>query len=674
MADVTYRPDAEWLESDGLGGFASGTVSGIRSRRYHALLLVATTPPTGRFVLVNGFDAWVETARGTFPLSAQRYTPDVVHPDGARRIERFDADPWPRWTLALEDGTRIEQEIFARHGEPVVAVGWRLAMPRTSAPEGVRLFVRLFFSGRDYHALHHENGGFRFEPEGPAQHLRFHPYAGLPEVHVATNGMYRHAPDWYRNFFYAEERGRGLDHVEDLAAPGVWSWDLAAGDAVLLLSTRDGECADAAGSFRAARAAEATRRAGFASPLHRAADAYIVQRGHGRTVLAGFPWFTDWGRDTFIALRGLCLASGRLDDAHDILVEWAGAVSQGMLPNRFPDGRETPEFNSVDASLWYVIAVHELSERLAMTGRDLPPESARHLDDAVQAILTGYAGGTRFRIHADADGLLAAGEPGWQLTWMDAKVGDRVITPRIGKPVEVQALWLNALWTARRLSPRWQRFYDRGVESFRRRFWNAGRGCLYDVIDVDHEPGRVDERLRPNQIYAVGGLPLVVIEPDRARQVVNVVERELWTPLGLRSLARGEPEYVSRYEGGVLARDSAYHQGTVWPYLAGAFIEAWVRVRGGTAEAKHEARARFFTPLLRHLDEAGIGHLSEIADAEPPHTPRGCPFQAWSLGELLRAREVLLAAAPGAPGAGAFRSTAAAGAATAAARDEIAPR
>src|SRR5215510_13856645 len=226
---------SEWLETDGLGGFTSGTVSGIRTRRYHALLLAATTPPTGRFVLVNGFDAWVETPRGSFALTSQRYTPDVVHPDGARRMERFDAEPWPRWSFRLEDGTRIEQEIVLQHGEPLAGLRWRLETP--AAAGEVRLCVRLFFSGRDYHALHHENAGFRFDPENRGRHLRFRPYPGVPDVHVLSNADYRHASDWYRNFLYTEERDRGLDAVEDLASPGIWSWDLGAAEAVLLLST-----------------------------------------------------------------------------------------------------------------------------------------------------------------------------------------------------------------------------------------------------------------------------------------------------------------------------------------------------------------------------------------------------------------------------------------------------
>ena len=634
--------DAEWLEPDGLGGFASGTVTGRRTRRYHALLLPATSPPTGRVVLVNGFAAWVETPAGRFALSSQRYAPGVIHPDGNDRLIDFRADPWPTWTYRLDDGTRVEQELFVPRGRPAVAVRWRLL----DAAPAARLFVRPLMSGRDYHSLHHENPGFRFDPDRDGDRVVWHPYPGVPGIEVRSNGTYSHDPVWYRNFEYTAERDRGLDSTEDLASPGTFAWNLGAGDAVWLLAAvgpegRSPSDRPATGWFAELRQAEADHRARFPSRLHRAADAYLVRRGIGKTVIAGYPWFTDWGRDTFIALRGLCLATGRFDDARDILLDWAGTVSEGMLPNRFPDHGDTPEFNSVDASLWYVVAVAEYLQRVRPT-RDV----RRQLESAVLEIVAGYARGTRFGIRADGDGLLAAGEPGVQLTWMDAKVGDWVVTPRVGKPVEVQALWLNALHAAGQIAPEWDRLLSRGLESFRSRFWNEAGGCLFDVIDVDHVPGTSDPSFRPNQVFAVGGLPLTLLDRRRARQVVDAVESRLLTPVGLRSLAPGEPGYAGTYAGGVRERDGVYHQGTVWPWLVGPFAEAWVRVRGNGPEAKREARRRFVRPLLRHLDEAGLGHVSEIADADPPHAPKGCPFQAWSVGELLRLDLAVLADDP----------------------------
>jgi predicted glycogen debranching enzyme len=314
-----------------------------------------------------------------------------------------------------------------------------------------------------------------------------------------------------------------------------------------------------------------------------------------------------------------------------------------MLPNRFPDSGEQAEFNAVDASLWYVIAVHELLE-LAGRGQTLiPPSDEAALRGAIDRIVEGYAAGTRFGIHVDDDGLLMAGRPGFQLTWMDARVGDRVITPRIGKPVEIQALWLNALAIAARTSSRWREVFERGRVSFVERFWNT-RGYLSDVVDVDNVPGTRDDAFRPNQILAVGGLPISLIGRARAKQIVSAVERRLLTPFGLRSLAPGEPEYRARYDGDSASRDAAYHQGTVWPWLIGPFVEAWLRAHGDTAATRAEARQRFLQPLLEHLEAGGLGHVSEIVDADAPFTPRGCPFQAWSLGELIRLERVILSA------------------------------
>jgi predicted glycogen debranching enzyme len=630
----------EWLEADGLGGFASGTSTGIRTRRYHALLLTAATPPTGRMVLVNGFDAWVETPEGKFSLTSQCYAPDIIGGDGAMRIEGFGWEPWPHWIFKLEDGTRIEQEIFVARNEPVTCISWKVLGPR----KDVRLFVRPFLSGRDYHALHKSNPALRFDAEVKPNRVVWQPYHDVPAVAALSNGEYSHEPLWYYSFLYEEERSRGLDCEEDLAAPGVFSWDLSKQKAALVLTTRDHAARSWSRSVKPfelltrLRDTEKKRRETFPSRLHRAADAYVVQRGAGRTIVAGYPWFTDWGRDTFIAVRGLCLATGRLADARDILLAWANSVSEGMLPNRFPDHGEQPEFNSVDASLWYIIAVYEYLQTSKVDDAD-----KKLLIAATEQIINGYVQGTRYGIHMDSDGLLACGVPGIQLTWMDAKVGDWVVTPRIGKPVEVQALWLNALKIAGQFSLKWESLFDRGLASFRQRFWNESAGCLYDVIDCNHQPETTDAAFRPNQILAVGGLPFSLLEPEQALRVVAAVEARLWVPTGLRSLAPGEPRYTPRYQGDVHKRDSSYHQGTVWPWLIGPFVEAWVRVRGGTNEVKREARGKFLAPILAHLEEAGLGHISEIADAEQPHAPRGCPFQAWSVGEALRLDRVVLA-------------------------------
>lgn len=633
----------EWLETDGLGGYAMGTTALTRTRRYHALLVHARVPPAERVVLVNGFDAFVETPRGRYALSSQRYAPGTLSPDGAARIQSFSCDPWPRWTFALEDGTRVEQELLLVHGTSLAVVTWRLVERRGRAS----LVLRPFLSGRDHHALQRENEVLQLAASVQGERVEWHPYAAHPAVASLAGAEYVHGSFWYREFLYVEEQARGHDCVEDLASPGELRFDLSSGDAHWLVGTAAAidEVQRGSKSARAAamrlRERERRRRAGFATGLERAADAYVVRRGEGLSIVAGYPWFTDWGRDTFIALRGLLLATGRFDDARAILVEWAKTVSQGMVPNRFPDGSAPPEYNSVDASLWYCVAVGEYLDAVERGEAKLARVQRADLADAVLAIVDGFVRGTRFGIRCDEDGLVAAGEEGLQLTWMDAKVDGRVITPRRGKPVEIQALWIHALAVAERFTRARDGLRERAEQSFVQRFWNPSRRALFDVVDVDGRRGTDDPALRPNQVFAVGGLPRTLLDPERARIVVETLERELWTPMGLRSLARGEPGYRGRYSGGPVERDEVYHQGTVWPWLVGAFAQAWLRVRGSSAAAKREARERFLAPLEAHLARAGVGHISEIADGDAPHTPRGAPFQAWSLGEFLRLERLL---------------------------------
>jgi predicted glycogen debranching enzyme len=633
----------EWLEADGRGGFASGTTSGLRTRRYHGLLLVAATPPADRRMLVQGFVAKLLTPSGNAEFWPQAYAGGWVTGRDVERVE-FARDPWPTWHFHTRLGACVEVQVFVPHGMPAAVVSFRLTRPLP----GARLELRPLLSGRDFHGLHHENDGCNLQPRDRDGALRFEPYPGVPAFWSFANATYRHAPDWYRGFFYAEEAARGLDCREDLASPGTLSFDIAAHEALWVLSADlPGGLALADQTPRALvdhlRQTELARRGSFASPLEHAADAYLVRRGHGCTLIAGYPWFGDWGRDTFIALRGLCLATAALDTARSIIGEWAGVVSQGMLPNRFSDDAGAPaEYNSVDASLWFVLAADEF---LAAPKVDaiVSVSERRRIEAAIVDIVDGYARGTRHGIRRDTDGLLACGEPGVQLTWMDAKVGDWIVTPRIGKPVEIQALWVHALKAAGRRESRFSDWALLATGALETRFWNEERGMLFDVIDCDHVPGTLDRACRPNQIFAAGGLPFTLLSAERARRVVDAVERELWTPLGLRSLEPGDARYVPHYQGGVRERDGAYHQGTVWPWLIGPFVEAWLKSRGGTHEAKVAARQRFLAPLHEHLARAGLGHISEIADAEPPFTPRGCPFQAWSLAELIRLERAVLA-------------------------------
>jgi predicted glycogen debranching enzyme len=616
--------DGEWLEADGQGGFACGTAGTIRDRRYHGLLLTCRTPPTGRVMLVNGLDAWIEQGSVKTPIAGQRYVPDVVYPDVSGALLSFAAEPWPSWVFRLPGGAQMRQEVLVDPVSGGTILRW------VGLPADAALHVRPLLSVRDYHALSHENGGFDFGFVAAGGNVAWRPYAGQPAVSALTNGAYRHDPCWYRQFLYLREQERGLDCVEDLASPGVFSWAGAAGEAVMVLRAGDGLAVRAAPAVARAVADEAARRGAVHDQLARAAEAYAVDRGGGRTIVAGYPWFTDWGRDTFISLRGLLLGTGKAAEAEAVLLGWAGHVSEGMLPNRFGD-LDAPDYNTADASLWFVVAVHDLLLREVGAG------TRNRLQGAVEAILAGHVKGTRFGIGVDADGLLRAGVTGQQLTWMDAKVGDWVVTPRIGKPVEIQALWFNALRIASAWNAGWKDFAERARASFLERFPDPSSGGLVDVVDAGHVAGAVDASVRPNQIFAVGGLPFALLEGEAASGVVSVVEEKLLTPLGLRTLSPDDPAYRPRYQGGPLERDGAYHQGTVWPWLMGPFVEAWLRVHGDVAAA----RVRFLAPLLAHLDVAGLGHVSEVADGDAPHAPGGCPFQAWSMGELIRVRAML---------------------------------
>jgi glycogen debranching enzyme len=619
--------DAEWLETDGQGGFASGTVGLVRTRRYHALLLTAATPPTGRTVLVNGLEVWIETETGRFALTTHHYAPDTLYPDGATHITGFTHEPWPEWIFTLPDGTVVRHSVFIARATAETILQWHADRP-------ARLTARPLLSGRDYHALHHENPVFDFATRRSGAALTWQPYADQPAISARGNFTWADDPVWFRRFLYTEERARGLDDQEDLASPGVFAWTLDTPATLILRAGTPGDAApDALGEAERARRPDAP-------------GAYLAARSPGMTILAGFPWFTDWGRDTFIAMRGLLICSGRLAEAAEILLAWSDLVSEGMLPNRFPDGAGPPEYNAVDASLWFIIAVHELTA----AGGTNAAQTAQ-LRAACLAILEAYQSGARFGIAADPeDGLIRAGVPGVQLTWMDAKIGDWVVTPRIGKPVEVQALWINAL-TIAGLWPdgaRWAAQAARARNSLVALFPDRDTGGLIDVLDADGVRQARDRSVRPNQILAAGGLPFPVLPPGLAAGVVAVVERALLTPLGLRTLSPSDPAYRGRYGGPPLERDGAYHQGTAWPWLLGPFVAAWLAVRGGTAAAKAEARARFLAPLQAHLGVAGLGHVSEVADGDAPHRPGGCPFQAWSLGEMIRIQAML--DAPGAIG------------------------
>jgi predicted glycogen debranching enzyme len=629
----------EWLETNGLGGFASSTIIGLNTRRYHGLLVAATKPPVGRVVMLSKLEETLFIESQPFDLSANCY-PGVVHPQGFRYLKQFRLDPYPVFTYEIE-GIEIEKSVFMIHGENSTAVNYEVK--KNNHPERIknlRLELRPLIAFRDYHSTTHENGSINREIEQRTGLATVTPYQGLPPLHLAHNALeLRKTGDWYRNFEYDVERERGLDFAEDLFNPCLLRFDLRLRrQASVIASTEPHDVAQ----VPEYRQAEITRRRivtvsspiasvldhdAFAQDLANAADQYIVSRGDQKTVIAGYHWFSDWGRDTMIALPGLTLPTGKHEIARSLLRTFAKHVDQGMLPNRFPDAGETPEYNTVDATLWFFEAARAY---LAYTG-DL--EFVRNeLYPVFADVIAWHVRGTRYGIRVDSSGLLSSGEPGVQLTWMDAKVGDWVVTPRRGKPVEIQALWYNALCIMEDLArkfadePGQKRYRNMATVAswtFNRLYWNENIGAP------------PDPSIRPNQIFAVS-LTHSMLSPERAKCVVQKVQEHLLTPYGLRSLAPTDPQYRGRYTGRPTERDGAYHQGTVWPWLLGHFITAYIKVNGGSETARRQA-GEWLVPLREHLTEGGLAHISEIFDGDAPQLPRGCIAQAWSVAEILRA-------------------------------------
>jgi predicted glycogen debranching enzyme len=629
----------EWLETNGIGGFASGTINGCNTRRYHGLLIAATKPPVGRLVLLSKFEETLIVNSRTHELGTSRY-PEAVHPQGFQFLKEFRLNPFPSFTFSV-DGVEIEKTLFMVQSENTTVIEYRLKSATDAVT--VKLELRPLIAFRDYHSLTHENGAINSKVDQQSELTSISPYQGLPTLYLANNAHHVETTgDWYRNFEYDAERERGLDFQEDLFNPCVLSFDLNSTPKATVIASTEPHDVRSAEQYRVrevSRREENARRSpvndDFINSLTAAADQYIVSRGDQKSVIAGYHWFSDWGRDTMIALPGLTLPTGRYDVARSILRTFAQHVDQGMLPNRFPDAGETPEYNTVDATLWFFEAVRAY---LAYTGNLAFVQ--QELYGVLTDIINWHVRGTRFGIKVDAAGLLSSGEAGVQLTWMDAKVGDWVVTPRRGKPVEIQALWYNAVCImeeiAARLADESARKRYNGMAaltkwSFNRLLWYEKGGYLYDVVNG----GPPDASIRPNQIFAVS-LPHSMLSLDRAKQVVSVVEQHLLTSYGLYSLAPSDPQYRGRYSGAGASRDGAYHQGTVWPWLMGAFITAYIKVNGGTEAARRQAEL-WLTPLKDHLSDAGLGHISEIFEGDAPHRPVGCIAQAWSVAEILRA-------------------------------------
>jgi glycogen debranching enzyme len=673
----------EWLETNGMGGFASSTITGQNTRRYHGLLVAADPPPTRRIVLLSKLEEILVVGDARSELSTNLYQPGVVSPRGYLLQTGFRLDPFPVFTYRAGD-VGIEKKVFMPHGQNTTVVRYRF-----DAPPGVRatLEVRPLVAFRDYHSLARESLDIFLRAELTRGLLRLGKRDDALTLFLAHDARAASVEGlWYKNFEYTKERERGFDSCEDLFNPCLLTFDVAHGSSCDIVASTEGhdagEAAQLEDSERARRrglslsvvemnaqdgadvddavsssvASVAREESGAAvdqlageeesagdegraehlQSLARAADQFVVRRGANlSTVIAGYHWFTDWGRDTMISLTGLCLSTRRFEEAREILLAFAGSLDQGLIPNRFPDAGEQPEYNTADATLWFVNAVGEYLRRT----RD--EQFVREkLYEPLREIVRWHERGTHYDIRMTEDSLLRAGDQDAQVTWMDVKIGYYLVTPRTGKPVEIQALWYNALRTVESIAGRLgdeparnrcRAVADAARATFNGLFWNDEESCLLDCVS---DAGELDDSLRPNQIFAVS-LPHAITTGERARAVVRKVEQELLTPYGLRSLSPRHPEYRGRYEGDAYSRDTAYHQGTVWAWLLGPFITAYLRVNDRSPESVATARG-WLHNFRAHLREAGLGQISEIFDGDAPHEPRGCVAQAWSVAEILR--------------------------------------
>ena len=675
----------EWLVTNGLGGYASATLPGASTRRYHGLLVAALAPPAQRTVLVAALDEWasMEGEVSPLPLSTHEWADRTIAPAGYRHLESFELlGTLPRWTFALGD-LRLEKRVWMPRGANTTFVSYQ----HVFGTRPLTLSVTPFCTYRDFHGA--SRGGWQPQVEAGPRSIQVTAWPGARRYRIeADGGDFQPSGVWYWRFLRRVETERGLEDSEDLYAAGIFRHTLRPGERwIVTLSAEPHPAADPlealAQEHQRQRAlleqASALDQPRFVQQLVLAADQFLVRRdwlmespsrasgtlgssaglpedtrealgteetgvesrpaiestpsasAAGRTVIAGYHWFGDWGRDTMIALPGLTLACGRPQEAAAVLRTFAAYLDQGMLPNRFPDRGEAPEYNTADATLWFFQAIrayHQASGDDRLVTELLP---------ALVEVVEWHTRGTRHGIRLDEEeGLLRCGESGFALSWMDVRIDGVPWTPRAGKPVEINALWHAALrslggWLGDRDDPRAARYLqmaDRAATSFVARFWNPRIGYLADV--VDQADGDDDLSLRPNQVFAVS-LPYPLLDQERARAVVDAVGRSLWTSGGLRSLAPSDAHYQGAYGGPQLQRDADYHQGTVWPWLLGPYAEAHARVYGDRAAAR-----RILHPLAQHLLDAGLGSISELMDGDPPHHPRGCIAQAWSVAETLR--------------------------------------
>ena len=639
--DFNKAIEKEWLETNGLGGYASSTIIGANTRGYHGLLVSAIKQSTHRMVTLSKIEETIIIEGRRYEISCNQYI-GAIYPEGYKYLDSFRLDPFPTFKYVIEDAV-IEKSIFMVHGRNTVFVVYQLV----EGPKPVNIELRPLIACRDFHGRMHENYNLKIDAQHSNGSMSVY-MNGIRLSLLLRDGDFKALPDWYRNFEYIVEAQRGQESHEDLYSPGYFVHEIGRGKEIALIaSTEDPSVFD----LESSRSHELNRKGKIMensllnltpknfqyciSCLLASADQFLVKRDDYPSIIAGYHWFGDWGRDSMISLPGLTLVTEQYEIAKDILKNLARYCDKGMIPNYFPESGGQPEYNSVDASLWFIYAVKKYFDS---TEDLLFIES--ELSDVLRDIIQHYREGTRYNIHTDEDGLLYAGEEGVQLTWMDAKIGDLVVTSRCGKAVEINALWYNALRTMEDFSHRLghsgsaQKYSDlaeKTKESFNEMFWNEKGGYLYDCIDGDY----FDDSIRPNQIFAIS-LPYQVLLEKRASSVLKVVQNELLTPYGLRTLSPKDKRYKGQCIGDQYSRDMAYHQGTVWAWLLGPFIMAYVRVNGQNNQTRDFIKGLLGKLTHDHFNDAGLSTISEIFDGDPPHHPRGCIAQAWSVAEILQ--------------------------------------
>ncbi|MBC7085508.1 MAG: glycogen debranching enzyme N-terminal domain-containing protein [Methanomethylovorans sp.] len=642
----------EWLITNGLGGYASSTLAFMNTRKYHGLLVASMEPPVDRTVLLSALDEQIFTNNVIHELACHRY-PGVIYPQGFQYIKEFVDGPAPLWKYEV-NGIVIQKIVFMEHGKNNVFVRYSIHVPAEQENSLIR--IHPLVSLRDFHKLTQKHDNISQEPSRYGTILNLNkPENRNIRLHLLSNAAYIQKWDWYYNFEYPVERERGYDFHEDCFHPGYFEMELVKGnnDVFIVASTEkvsEVSLATISGVYEAEKKRISTVCQGqkfggiLPSKLAITADTFIVWRQSSgmHSIIAGYPWFADWGRDAMISLPGLTLVNGRYKLAASILSTFAQNCRHGLIPNRFPDhSTEDYAYNTVDASLWFINALWKYMEYTD----DI--STVKKMWSTVNEIILNYSKGTKFGIKMDTDYLICHDG---QLTWMDAKVGDVAITPRKGKACEINALWYNALVIASEIATKievdeadFSETAEKVRENFEDVFWNDEQGYLYDYI-VHETPAMEykDPSLRPNQILAVS-LPYCMLDHIKEKSIVRKVQQNLLTPRGLRTLAPYETAYKGRYEGNTIQRDLAYHNGTVWPWLIGPFVSAYCKINGHSQRSRQYAK-ELLDGFIPHLSEAGIGSISEIFDGDEPHLPRGCVSQAWSVAEILRAysEDVLL--------------------------------